>query len=296
MLRPTPLLSRLLALRELSPLVLIRDDCHQSGLPLLELYSHAARKSKATVIWLGWHANDDIQTIDGFADKTPESILEELRTKVDRTTGTVLLIIRDLTTLVASSADVLPQILGALIGLAPGRISVIGLFHYDVLLPNWPSHLPPPAALLTHLATTVLTPSSFPQVQARLDAGLRARADPRELELESSDVLTTLNRNSPKIHIACEHRRKSGRSLVDECLLSDGQITKFAKVSTHASPSVEIDMPFDLSLNDRERHARDNVSLPHFAARHDDTSKDYLYYEPDSGDDMDDEEPDEDMY
>ena len=264
------------------------------------------------------------------------------------------MVLRDLTELAYTSAQHLPQILSSITALS-AKLTLIALHHGDVPLPSWPAHLPPASTLLSHLATTILTPTSLPQYVARVKAAGKAMPDPRDAELESADILTTLGRNSPAILVRTEHRRRSGRAVVDHCVVDaeqlysrdtaggsgemwsiagivrrpmdvpelaalsrsiDGPATLATATGEHTAGTTNSgteDMPFNLSLDDRERAARDRVHLPHFSAMDDDGaghqyisdktatatgggSGGYLYYEPDSGDDLDDEEPDDDLY
>jgi len=51
-----------------------------------------------------------------------------------------------------------------------------------------------------------------------------------------------------------------------------------------------------LTLNEEQKKAKENVALPHFKAQETSNELGVIYYNPDSADDFDEEDPDEDLF
>ena len=110
-----------------------------------------------------------------------------------------------------------------------------------------------------------------------------------------------------------EWRKKSGKvqyATEGFYLGSKGLIIVAASQLTGEEPEPEVDMDesiaqpdptanlsFNLSLTDNQRRAKDNVELPFMKVQQEPTgtSGGHIYYQPDAGDDFDDEDPDDDL-
>ncbi|KAI8137104.1 Elongator complex protein 5 [Fennellomyces sp. T-0311] len=60
-------------------------------------------------------------------------------------------------------------------------------------------------------------------------------------------------------------------------------------------PDPTANLSFNLSLTDNQRRAKDNVELPYMKVQQQQSGGGNIYYEPDAGDDFDDEDPDDDL-
>ena len=237
-----------------------------------------------------------------------ESSKESLRPSCSAThsdvTG-ILVIIDALTTLAALSTRShstlnLPAYLSSLL-VTPkesveGQISLVAVNHIDVPLP--PSSLPyspAPLALMSYLATTVITLHSMPQVLA--DKAARERSLPAPLyglneEVEGVAIGMTaksqkLKYNEVGIVIELEHRRKSGRGVHETyflptnegntpqptqafketiVLLDDHPLYRTAP-SNPPSDDELASLTFELELTDRQKQQREGVVLPYFDAQ-----------------------------
>jgi elongator complex protein 5 len=175
------------------------------------------------------------------------------------------------------------------------RISLVAINHVDVPLPPSPPYLPTPLALVSYLATTIITTHSLPHVLAEKAARERSLPAPLHgLNEEVEGIVVGLNPKSQRLKreekgmvIELEHRRKSGRSVHE---------TYFLPKSTRAMPTNALtfnesiillddhplytkrssDQPaddelagltFELGLTDRQKQDRDGVVLPYFDAQ-----------------------------
>ena len=221
-----------------------------------------------------------------------------------RHTG-ILIVIDALTTLAALSVQLpatldLPTYLSSL--LVPPKesphvqMSLVAVNHVDVPLPPSSSlYSPTPLALVSYLATTIITLRSLPQELA--DKAARERSLPAPLyglneEVEGVVVGLTprfqrLKREERGIVIELEHRRKSGRGVHETYFLptSTGAMSPTAQASKESvillddHPSYRkgpsdlpvddelVGLTFELGLTDRQKQERQGVVLPYFDAQ-----------------------------
>lgn len=334
--RPSLLLSRILQFRDVSPLLVLTDSTFQSAYPLLQHFESSARSAKVEVIRIGWQKCSDVCTLSHGDDddhtlpisKSIDKILQEIKS---RTTGIgkILLSIPDLNDFLASNAAHLSTFLSSLISIAPGKVSVCAIYHEDIPLLSYPSHLPTPEILLQYLATTIISVKSLPHVLLSRDAQRKSKTSKIDLDLEGRDIFAVLGSNDPMLFLELEHRRKSGRGVKESVVFSAASGTIQAasevpglnddddKTKQHGETHVDEDeLGFKISLSDRQKAVRDGVVLPHFSAQIEIDGADAqefqtgstkpqstgggggggnIYYEPDSGDDFDVEDPDDDL-
>jgi elongator complex protein 5 len=176
------------------------------------------------------------------------------------------------------------------------QISLVAVNHVDVALPSQSSpYSPTPLALMSYLATTIITVHSLHQVLAHKAA--RERSLPAPLNGLSEEVEGVVIGLSPASHplkrekqgivIDLEHRRKSGRAVhetyfLPRCigavspnteafkesviLLDDHPL--YRKESADRPPDDELEgLTFELGLTDRQKQKREGVVLPYFDAQ-----------------------------
>jgi elongator complex protein 5 len=217
----------------------------------------------------------------------------------------VLIIIDALTTLATlcnqSRADCnLPAYLSSL--LAPpkespqAQISLVAVNHIDVPLPPPSSpYTPTPLALVSYLATTIITIHSLRQVLAEKAARERSLPAPLYgLNEEIEGIVVGLNPKSQRLKreekgivIELEHRRKSGRGVHETYFLPtstramppNAQTSKESAILLEDHPLYTqslSDQPagdelagltFELGLTDRQKQDREGVVLPYFDAQ-----------------------------
>lgn len=216
----------------------------------------------------------------------------------------------------------LPSFLGSFIApTSPSSkvdASLVVTYHQDVPeLPRQSPYSPPPISELTYLATSIITLHSFSHVLAQKAARDRSLAPPVfGLEEEQEGVLLgRLDRlagtgKAEGIVIELEHRRKSGRGVLEWYLLPPAsryspqylkEIVTLLDDNVLYNPPMEQDpgagdeeptSTFELGLTDRQRREREGVVLPYFDAQHNDGPGEggRILYDMGEEDDFDEEE------
>lgn len=170
--------------------------------------------------------------------------------------------------------------------------------------------------MLTYLATTIITLHSFSHIVAQKAARDRSLAAPVfGLEEEQDGVLVgrldklTGRRTAEGIVLEMEHRRKSGRGVVEwyilppmsqyppqqmkevVTLLDDHPLYRPPEEPDTAADE-EPESTFELRLTERQRREREGVVLPYFDAQHGDGPGEggRILYDMGEEDDFDEEE------
>ena len=156
-------------------------------------------------------------------------------------------------------------------------ISLVAVYHNDLIQHSAKPYSPSPLTLLTFLATTIITVHSLPILLAEKQARERSLSDPSfGLAEQKQGVLIGLKQKIPVsergIVLQVEHRRKSGRGVLEWYFLprSKDIILLDDHPSFHPSSSTIDPQPastFELNLTDRQRLERDGVVLPYFDAQ-----------------------------
>ena len=177
------------------------------------------------------------------------------------------------------------------------QVSLVAVYHTDVPCQAPSSkYAPSPLAQLNYLATSVMTLHPIAHLLAQKVARDRSLAAPvfgvaEELEgvvIGLNDKTKTLKPEMNGLVIELEHRRKSGRGVIDWFFLPS-QLPKQSTVSERLRETVtllddhplfrkQVDTPlgseeelssltFDLSLTERQKQERQGVVLPYFDAQ-----------------------------
>lgn len=191
-------------------------------------------------------------------------------------------------------------------------------YHQDVpSVPSQQPYSPSPFSLLTYLATTVITLHSLTHILAQKAARDRSLAAPVfGLEEEQDGVLlgrldkVVGNESAEGIVLEMEHRRKSGRGVVEwyilppssqyspqqarevVTLLDDHPLYRPPEEPDAGAAEEEPESTFNLRLTERQRREREGVVLPYFDAQHGDGPGEggRILYDMGEEDDFDEEE------
>lgn len=171
-------------------------------------------------------------------------------------------------------------------------VSIVAVYHLDIPLhPNATPYSPTPLSLLEYLATTVITVHSVPTLISDKQARERSLAAPSfGLAEGKQGVLVglkpqgSIKPDEQGIVLQLEHRRKSGRGVLEWYFLPEKTSAKgpssafkesvsllddqplFKKVECLEDQDLA-DVPFSLGLTDRQRLEREGVVLPYFDAQ-----------------------------
>lgn len=202
------------------------------------------------------------------------------------------------------------------------QISLVAIYHMDVPSQTPASeYTPSPLAQLGYLATSIMTLLSVAHLLAEKAARDRSLAAPtfglaEELVgvmIGKNSISKTLKPETNGLVIELEHRRKSGRGVVESFFLPaklPRQSTASEKYREHVTLlddhplfRKQIDMPkgseeelskltFDLNLTERQKQERQGVVLPYFDAQKAGGAGEggRILYDMGAEDDFDDEE------
>ncbi|KIW16697.1 hypothetical protein PV08_03885 [Exophiala spinifera] len=324
------LLSKLLNQRDhASPLTLVLDTLEQPASPLVREYLRRSRLSKTTAtVFLSFETFVRPRDVDHFVEcygeggKSPQHMARQVAAILSRNHGGArryLIIIDSLTRLSSTSTDpasnlnltgFLSSLLQPPIEQAQQiQISLVAVYHTDVPLPSSgssshskSSYSPSPLSLLSYLATTIITVHSLAILLAEKAARARSLAARTfGLREESEGVLIglkpqgNLNPDERGVVLELEHRRKSGRGVLEwyflpvpavsktqqttnnntvpqafreiVTLLDDHPLFRKSKDEKDTVDSELAGMTFELGLTERQRLEREGVVLPYFDAQ-----------------------------
>ncbi|KAJ5173783.1 Histone acetylation protein 2 [Penicillium coprophilum] len=315
------LISKLLSLRDTaSPLTLVLDSLEQPATPLLKEYIRRAKLSKVHVTLIAFETLKQPEGVDAFVStrrKSPADIVKEVSAvyqpiAASNPSRRRLILIDSINSLLGSKrvdpGFHLASFLGSFITptspSAKVDASLVVTYHQDVPeLPQQNPYSPSPISVLTYLATKGCSrPKPGPPVFG--------------LEEEQEGVLLgRLDRlagtgKAEGIVIELEHRRKSGRGVLEWYLLPPAsqyspqhlkEVVTLLDDNVLYNPPMEQDpgtgeeeptSTFELGLTDRQRREREGVVLPYFDAQHGDGPGEggRILYDMGEEDDFDEEE------
>jgi elongator complex protein 5 len=159
---------------------------------------------------------------------------------------------------------------------------MLAIFHTSIPLVTSPAtYAPPPLSLLRYLATAIITVHSLNHVVTKKRALDRSEAPPLlGLEEGLDGAVIALGSNDPLGSvIEMEHRRRSGRSVVEWfyvphagkrdtiILLEDHAAYPKAAQDAAAAGDAVSGTTFELGLSEAQRREREKVVLPYFDAQ-----------------------------
>ena len=333
------LISKLLNQRDhVSPLTLILDSLEQPAKPLLQEYLRRARLGKTFTLFLAFDSLRKPEDVDRHItcwDKTPVQISQAVSTALSSaaTSQRCLILVDSMSNLADLSTDPnadfnLTSFLSSL--LQPPQkasaiaISVVAVYHQDILPARSSHYMPAPVVLLSYLATTIIHVHSLAILLAEKEATNRSVAAPSfglEENVEGiviglKTAARPLSLEQQGIVLELEHRRKSGRGVHEWYFLPQSASKQAASLTPQSfrevvtilddhpafrKPRVDIDpdndladMTFSLGLTDRQKQDREGVVLPYFDAQNPQGSGGIeggrILYDMGVEDDFDDEE------
>ncbi|KAL9067063.1 MAG: hypothetical protein Q9161_007153 [Pseudevernia consocians] len=287
------LIQKLLSLRDASsPFTLVLDSVEQSAGPLVRRFIQSAKASKTDVVFVSYETLKPPEGVTAFVKarrKDPEAVKKEIE-KVVASERRTLLILDTLYPLTTSPHPFsLPSFLSSLLSSSPNT-SLLAIYHTDIPSPS-PSpssnsstpyqYYPTPLPLLHYLATTLLTPHSFPHLLAAKRA--REKSTPAPLfgvEEGREGILVGIGANDKTGYvIEMEYRRKSGRGVEEWffleyegkggegiVLLEDREEWR-GIVEREEEGHLREEGTFELGLTGKQRGEREGVVLPYFDAQ-----------------------------
>ncbi|KAI9491362.1 Elongator complex protein 5 [Zychaea mexicana] len=208
------------------------------------------------------------------------------------------------------------QLVKALESLTTDAIRLVVGHHADTELPrNKNTMMVPTVDALNRLASVILSLEPLPQ-RTMYDAAQEALTG--FTAQESFTYMRTTSNLVEKGGLArIEWRKKSGKVqyetngfylgsknnliVVEASQLLGDETAEVSMDVEDLKPQQQqqvdpmANLPFNLSLTDNQRRAKDNVELPFMKVQEQQQPSGHIYYEPDAGDDFDDEDPDDDL-
>ncbi|RKO93720.1 Elongator complex protein 5 [Blyttiomyces helicus] len=314
-----PVLERIAAWKEASSLIVVEDSTKQSshrllreladppapflgpGQPLVTSADSSATPSariKVPVVFdvfsglFAWGAENfrasaDVSEVVG--QRTSACSLDDLVTK-----RKTVLIDSISPLLLRYPLSYIASLVKKLSALGSDTIRVIVPFHGDIPLPPSPDPRGAPElkAILAHLGTTYITVGPVKK---------RDQYEPTDAHDPTKGICEVL------------HRRRSGKiarevvgyrsppnatnlfrlkfTTLEDVLGVEEESLELPSSDSAPKPDPTADLSFNLRLTDEQKNARSEVVLPYIKAQ----AQGAIYYEPDEGDDYDDEDPDDDL-
>ncbi|KAG0226935.1 hypothetical protein BGW42_003289 [Actinomortierella wolfii] len=294
-----PLLERLLTGKEPSPFILIKDNLEQSGLVLgLELLSHSPKEVVAVDCYSnhsGWNPAKAPKS-----GKIISTVIQSTLTSLRKTTKVIV-------DLVAALPDTF-NMLRSITSVLTDTSRIIAIYHED--MPDADTFHPDaskPYAThsLAHIAHTQILIRNAERIREEQEDLRNGVVRRREFS-----YLTPSSNAWDSAVCEVEHRRKSGKVARESSAyqLSSpdgplkvvnvwevaGEMPDIEKLDLEESQTVDptANLSFNLNLTEEQRKAKNETVLPYVKTQE---TSGAIYYEPDAGDDFDDDDPDDDL-
>ncbi|CAG8531982.1 6894_t:CDS:2 [Ambispora leptoticha] len=328
------LLDRLLNFKETSSLIIIEDKIIQSGYVLLKEFIKRTNfiDDHATILLCAEHSpdwvlkdqslrNEKFIIIDAYTFSNPYEVIDDEQIeiplkqytchfikKLDDCQAIFNLIQEIITklkspkfTLIIDSLAPFPSdsnpsifiLLKKLSNLTSGN-RCVAVFHSDI--PSLSrSHISMRNSI-AHLATTIITVKNSKRFHAETSQGFSFLSDDEEIITKDINSLESAV-------CSIEHKKRSGKVLheINSYQIMDNLKGEF--IIKLPDPT-NANLLFNLSLTEKQKVAKNEVVLPYTKIQEQYESQStpsassgsgVIYYEPDEGDDFDDEDPDEDL-
>ena len=320
------LMSRVLNIRNnASPFTLILDDLNQRAFPFVDEMIRRALSRNINVVVITFevtHYASPLRQVNGH-NATAKEIMQDLRKAMDGAKES-LVIIDSLNDMLNDKRLDMPELFNLVAGKYASTL--VGVYHYDILPTQdarpETAYAPEPLELVKYMATSIITCKSFAHCLAAKAAKERSLPEPTHGLLQGAEgVVQCLEANDDRgIILEAEFRRKSGRPEGEtyflpawsedfyhhpnpgqECgTLKQETVVLLDQVPEYASPEMagqvdaagnEIESTFNLGLTDKQKQAREGVTLPYFDAQKGEGGEGgRILYDMGSEDDFDEEE------
>ncbi|KTW26679.1 hypothetical protein T552_02687 [Pneumocystis carinii B80] len=318
--KKTPLIiERLLSFKELSPLITIFDTILQSSWPLI--YHFLKRAKSLNIISIHMKTETSIMH-HATSDYSIPLFYKDNKNLMRKDLSTLIYNIKEIISkyeisqrfiILVDSIDAfnltnkinISDIITSILTLN-GSITLILINHLSIPLPkSYPVYYPLPSELLSYISTTIISIQSLSHKIAIKNAKDKALTTPLENDSYIEGVIVALDSNDTSgIFIDTEHRRKNGKCIHEESVLmlktgvikSIVDIEQFKKKTYIIEKQIEdLNINFNLTLTDKQKKQKENVILPHFKSQTIYQPESLIFYTPDSEDDLDEEDPDNDL-
>ncbi|KAK6463097.1 Elongator complex protein 5 [Scheffersomyces coipomensis] len=291
------LLTRLLSLKENSPLLLVLDSLAQSSYHLIQEFAY---KSKNNIIYLSFETLNKPAYANEFLDCSVISTAEITKFIKSKTTPqTTSSTAQGKHLIIIDSFNYIPStdITNFIASISEPSITIVGTFHINCPQPhNTSSYYPSALSLLSFIASSIFEVEAFHEHSIG-EEQLSNRI--RKLDIPISSAL-----NSDVFKLTLTNRRKSGRSLIYtykvDCKNHVYEVHKSnqAEEIDPEDESLLKDLTtFNLTTSNKQKLAREQVELPYMEAQEAlGSSGGAIVYEFEKDDDYDEEDPYEDPF
>ncbi|EMR09188.1 hypothetical protein PNEG_02527 [Pneumocystis murina B123] len=199
----------------------------------------------------------------------------------------------------------LSDIISSILSLNVSKTLIL-IYHSSIpLLKSYPVYYPLPSEFLSYISTTIISVHSLSHKIATKNAKDKALITPLENDSCIEGIIVPLDSNDTSgIFIDTEHRRKNGKYIHEESVLmiktnvikSIVDIDHFKKKTYIIEKQIEdLNINFNLTLTDKQKKQKESVILPHFKSQTIYQPESSIFYSPGSEDDLDEEDPDNDL-
>ncbi|KAG4305005.1 hypothetical protein PORY_001680 [Pneumocystis oryctolagi] len=312
------IIERLLSFKEFSPLITIFDTILQSSWPLVFQFLKKAKSQNIISIHIKTEFNIMHQEISDYSipllyidnrkikKKNFTMVIDDIKNICSKyeTHQKFVILIDSINQSSSFNQSNISDILTSILSLHIQK-TLIQIYHSSINLPkSYPTHLPLPSQLLFYISTTIISVHSLSHELTIKNAKDKALIASIEEDFFIEGTVVPLDSNDEsRIFINTEHRRKSGRSIYEKSILiiktntikSITDIEEFKKTSFIKNKIEEnMNVNFILTLTDKQKKQKENLILPYFKSQTI-NQESLIYYSPDPEDDIDEEDPDNDL-
>ncbi|KAG5518626.1 hypothetical protein PMAC_002595 [Pneumocystis sp. 'macacae'] len=317
--KPSLIIKRLLTFKEFSPLITISDTILQSSYPLVFQFLKEAKYHNVISIHIKTGINIINQAISDYSiplfyreNKTikKKDFVEIINNIQDicgkyETSQKFVILIDSIDVYNMSKKPNISEIISSILSLHISK-TLIQIYHSSINLPkSYPTYIPSPSELFSYISTTIISVHSLSHELSIRNAKNKALTAPIENDSFIEGTIVPLDSNDEsRIIINTEHRRKSGRSINEKSILTikTGTIISITdlkefKETGHIKDKTNenLNINFELTLTDKQKKQKEKLTLPYFKSQIVINQESSIYYSPDPEDDIDEEDPDNDL-
>lgn len=271
------LLSRVLSLKESSPLILITDTIAQSSHNLVKEFIR--NKPELQFVYVSY------ETINAPKWAKDAKFIEAYNLSLKSLVGQLNELGPEKTVILIDSINYIPseELSYFLTSVIKPNITVLTTYHSSLPEPQTSSYYPSSLKILQFIASNIF--EILPSIEEN-----------DESSLESLKFTKGLNKESFKVQFT--NRRKSGRSNTYKFQISPGSYTQIIQKDEPQQDEAETLKgltTFNLTTSSKQKLAKDSVELPYLDAQNFESGG-AIVYEFEKDDDYDEEDPYEDPF